>query len=193
MFVCVCVWVSVYECWYLWSPEEGARAPGAGVRGTGTGNWKQSQVLIGWYIITLLRWKLFCCVEICFPLWLLQLYLGYTIVTDKGMKHWWLLWERLTCLIVTLGSADGKYIRDKKILFLSHMPPTKQFRVWRSTSHAFRRIQIKPSLCTNNFRVIVEISVERWLSIETRKHSQTCVAIVTQYTGQGLRSVGDCS
>lgn len=35
----------------------------------------------------------------------------------------------LTCLIVTLGSADGKYIRDKKILFLSHMPPTKQLRV----------------------------------------------------------------
>lgn len=35
----------------------------------------------------------------------------------------------LTCLIVTLGSADGKYITDKKILFLSYMSPTKQFRV----------------------------------------------------------------
>lgn len=44
MYVCVCVWVCAYECRYLWSPEEGIRAPGAGV--TGTGNSSKSYRLI---------------------------------------------------------------------------------------------------------------------------------------------------
>lgn len=221
------MWVCAYGCRYLWRPEEGVRAPRAGVTGAWLEaswcgcrgltwilhksgmypyllshhsrplidivflNWKQSQARY-WLIhcnMTYMKCTLLCG-NLCLPLWLLWLYSGCTPVTEKRMAHWWL---SAGCGLGSLRHWGLQMVNKLQIGKYFSFPtfPPEQFRVRSSTSqHVFHRTQIKPAGCTNDFRVIVEMSVECWLSIKPQKRSQTCVAIVIQYTGRGLWSVG---